>query len=422
MGHKVTTYYVKTEVEAPGGETQTLFLQGMSCDLDGGASRNTGAGEGSAHRMTPEQMEAYAEGLEMTGSAMSDVIGDGLEDAGMPRNLFKSMGGDPWVSPDPATMMGGMGEFMRDSAEGQREMARERQADAEQSAEAVVAFRDKATLVGTETVDGREAYHLRVEDLDQVEKLENGQELALNTVSIWIDRKQYVTLKTRTDGVMTERGEQRPVVMEQSSTDFRTVPGSDMYEPYRQTVTMSGMLSEEDKAQMAEAKEQLAEAEREMASMSPDQRAMVEQMMGGQMDMLRNMANSGGFTMETVVDEIVVNPDPGAMVNSAVTSNAASAPADDTAALEKARRECLEQKIAAAEAAKKKKKGFGKFLGSVARTTARYATGDFASEVATVSREVYKADATAKDMADAAEALGLSEDDIAECRNPAQAN
>ncbi|MEE4161024.1 MAG: peptidoglycan-binding domain-containing protein, partial [Woeseiaceae bacterium] len=310
MGQKVTTYFVKTEVEASNGEIQTVFLQSTSCALD--------TGQGSDGRMTPEQMEAYAEGLEMTGSALSEGVGDGLENAGMPRDLLKSMGGDPWVSPDPGTMMGGMGEFMRGSAEGQREMARERKADAEESADGLVAFRDRATLVGNETVDGRKAWHLRVEDLDQVEKLENGQELALNTVSVWIDSADYVTLKTRIDGIMTEGGEQRPVVMEQSSADFRTVPGSDMYEPYRQTVTMSGMLSEADKAQMAEAEEQLAEAERQMASMPPDQRAMVEQMMGGQMDMLRSMVDGGGFTMETVVDEIVVNPEPGAMANGAV--------------------------------------------------------------------------------------------------------
>lgn len=486
MGQRVTTYYAKTRVEASNGESQTVFLQGTSCD--------PGTGQSGNQSMTPEQMEAYAEGLDMTGSALSEGVGDGLENAGMPRDLLKSMGGDPWVSPDPGTMMGGMGEFMRGSAEGQREMARERQADAEESAEGFVAFRDRATLVGTETVDGRKAWQLRVEDLGQVEKLENGQELELNTVNVWIDSNDYVTLKTRIDGVMTERGEQRPVVMEQSSTDFRAVPGSDMYEPYRQTMTMSGMLSEEDKAQMAEAKEQLAEAERQIASMPPDQRAMVEQMMGGQMDMLRNMVNGGGFTMETVVDEIIVNPEPGAMMNRGVMpsvasaspapggddvlrmvqenlaalgyetgntdgiestettiaisqfqaaegmevtgkpspqlagilaaktsgsgSSAAGSSADDAAALEAARQECLKNKIAEAEEAKKKKKGFGKLLGSVARTTARYATGDFSSDVARVTNEVYKADATAKDMADAAEALGLSEDDIAACQNP----
>ena len=97
---------------------------------------------------------------------------------------------------------------------------------------------------------------------------------------------------------------------------------------------------------------------------------------------------------------------------------AVPAGAEDQAALQQAQQACLQQKIAEAEEAKKKKKGFGKLLGAVARTTARYATGDFASDVATASREAYKADATAKDMADAAEALGLSEDDIAACQNP----
>ncbi|MEJ2026541.1 MAG: hypothetical protein P8X52_03485 [Limibacillus sp.] len=93
MGQRVTTYYVRTEVEASDGEARTVFLQGTSCDLDGAASGKPGAGQATQQRMTPEQMEAYAEGLEMTGSALSEGIGDGLEEAGMPRDLFRSMGG-----------------------------------------------------------------------------------------------------------------------------------------------------------------------------------------------------------------------------------------------------------------------------------------------------------------------------------------
>ena len=46
-----------------------------------------------------------------------------------------------------------------------------------------------------------------------------------------------------------------------------------------------------------------------MAEMPADQRAMVESMMGGQMDMLRSMANGGAFEQVQEVEKIICNPD-----------------------------------------------------------------------------------------------------------------
>jgi len=81
-----------------------------------------------------------------------------------------------------------------------------------------------------------------------------------------------------------------------------------MYESYRQVMTMSGMLTPEQEAQMAEAQAQLAEFEKQKASMPPQQVAMMESMMGPQLKMIENMAKGGGIEFETVVDNIRVNP------------------------------------------------------------------------------------------------------------------
>ena len=43
--------------------------------------------------------------------------------------------------------------------------------------------------------------------------------------------------------------------------------------------------------------------------MPASQRKMMESMMGPQLEMMRNMAAGGGFQMETVIEEITVNPD-----------------------------------------------------------------------------------------------------------------
>jgi len=42
--------------------------------------------------MTPEALEAYADGLEMAGDAMTGEIENGLAEAGLPRHLDYSHG------------------------------------------------------------------------------------------------------------------------------------------------------------------------------------------------------------------------------------------------------------------------------------------------------------------------------------------
>ena len=44
-------------------------------------------------RMTPEAWEAYAQGAEMTGDGLSREMEDGLDKAGLPRNLLSATRG-----------------------------------------------------------------------------------------------------------------------------------------------------------------------------------------------------------------------------------------------------------------------------------------------------------------------------------------
>lgn len=330
MGRSVTTYFVRTLVKTEDGGVQTIFFPGSSCNLDGAPAGAIATPDGQAQGMTPEQMEAYADGLEMTGGALSEEVGNGLEQAGMPRDLFKSMGGDPWVSPDPGTMMGGMGSFMRDAAQGQREMARERQGNIQETADNMVAFRDAAKLVGKEEIDGRTAWHLRATDINQVQDLEDGNTFTMQSISLWLDASEYVPLRNEVHGVMSDGREERPAVIKNVSSDYRVVPGSNMYESYRRTMSMSGMLDEAQQAEFAQARKEAEEARAQLEQMPADQRAMVESMMGDSLSMLDNMSADGGFTMETVIDEIQVNPDAEAVAG--MTSAAAGMPVSASAA------------------------------------------------------------------------------------------
>ena len=97
----------------------------------------------------------------------------------------------------------------------------------------------------------------------------------------------------------------------------------------------------------------------------------------------------------------------------------APAPASDPAALQAAQQACLEEKVAAAQASQKKKKGFGSLMRAVTNTAARFGgSSALARQVRETSHDIYRVDATADDWARAANDLGVTESDLEECRNP----
>lgn len=95
---------------------------------------------------------------------------------------------------------------------------------------------------------------------------------------------------------------------------------------------------------------------------------------------------------------------------------AAAPPARDPAELKAAQQACLQEKMAAADAANKKKRGFGRLMSAVSRTASQ--TGNY--DIAKTTGDVYNANATAADLSAAAKDLGLTDDDIAACQNPPQ--
>lgn len=91
-----------------------------------------------------------------------------------------------------------------------------------------------------------------------------------------------------------------------------------------------------------------------------------------------------------------------------------AAPRTDPAALKAAQQACLQEKIAAAQEAQKKKRGFGRLLSAVSRTAGMNNDYDLARK----TQDIYSATATADDLAAAAKDFGLTEDEVAACENP----
>jgi putative peptidoglycan binding protein len=178
-------------------------------------------------------------------------------------------------------------------------------------AEQARALAAQATVAGDEDFDGASAVRI---DLP----LPPGADPSFvpTNASVLIDKNKFVVLQHRVEGVAAVDGEPQDVFIETAYLDFRDVPGTKLYEPYKRVMRMGGMLNDEQMAQMEEARIQLEEFDRQMAEMPAAQREMMENMLGSQMDIVRNMANGGGmFEYTEIVEEILINPDLVALFN-----------------------------------------------------------------------------------------------------------
>lgn len=430
MGNPTQMYYERITVAGPDGKAVPTFRLVSNKEVQ----RRQADAQGQ-QQMTAEQMGQYADGMEMLGEGLGNEIESGLKQAGLPPGLLAATGSDPWATFDPRVMMGGSATMMREVAADKAKGEDDGVAGAQENLAQTGDMARRATLIGTETIDGKQAYHIRADGLNQVQKAD-GREFVVQTVDMWIDSGMYVPLQTKVAGVAKSADGTTPMTIELAQMDYRSVPGSKMYEPYKREMYMAGLMGPDDEKEMQEAQQQMAEFEKQMATMDPAQREMMTKMMGPQLETMRNMGSGGGFRMVTTVDSIRVGEKPGdvrpgsalaqgpagAFGSIPSTSEAppvqapqtAAAPARDPAALKSAQQACLEEKMAQAKASQKKKSAFGSLMSAVGRTASRLGVDG----VGQVTSDVYGANATADDLASAARDLGLTEDDVAACQNP----
>lgn len=494
-GMSSQSYFQRADVELDDGTVETVFLP--SPYGHPGADQCPGP-----QRMTAEAWEANAQAAEMMGAGMGEEMDRGMEEAGLPPGLLGATGSDPWASFDPRTQMSSTAIFSRAAADAERQKAAQpelERANARANADQMSLFMETAKVLGKETVDGKSAFHLRAENVNQVHG-ENGQEFVMQHVSMWLDAKEYVPLRMKIDGTMTYEGETKPMIIENSQSDYRIVPGSKMYEAHKQSMKISGTMTPEQEAQMLEAQKQMVDFEKQMETMPASQRKMMEDMMGPQLEMMRNMSAGGGFQTEIIVSSIGINPtvmaadgtpcpsssampvteistaqimdqgltemiqkdlailgyETGSVTGEMNTQTAvsisrfqaendmavtgavspqlagilsaraskvggaatSSAPPQDATTLQTAQQACLQEKVAAKQASKKKKRGLGRLMSGIGRAASQLGGNDMASEIYKTTNDVYAVDATADDFAAAAKDLGLTQDEVAACQNP----
>lgn len=99
-------------------------------------------------------------------------------------------------------------------------------------------------------------------------------------------------------------------------------------------------------------------------------------------------------------------------------ASAAQTPDQQQASLQARQQACLQEKYAAAQERQKTKRGLMRMLNAVSRTSNQLGGSEVARTIGAASSTAYGVNATANDLEQAGKDLGLTPDEMEECRNP----
>lgn len=229
---------------------------------------------------------------------------------------------DP-MRPMVVSMMKDGATFLRAGAEAERSGAA--YADENRDAANVVGmaqFARRARLVGKESLEGREAFLLRANDLSDIEleQPDGDAEVTLRVASLWIDAAEWVPLRMTFEGVVEAGGRSSPFTMEMRQQDYQQV--GPLYEPQTRVMRMTGLMSglERDPAQQKELEQARKDAEKaqaefekmkpQLAQLPPSARKMVEGQMQRAMERLKMLTEDDAFEAIVRTRIIGVNQGP----------------------------------------------------------------------------------------------------------------
>lgn len=168
---------------------------------------------------------------------------------------------------------------------------------------------EHARYVGREEVEGSAVHVLAVDDLSQLDLAPTApgeMEFEPRTGRFFVDAELLVPRRIELVGdAVTPNGTHEVTV----TIDFRDIREEQgLLIPYQTSVSLSGLQAMIDPATRA----QLEEVEAQLAALPPDQREMMERMMGPQLEQIRAIAAGGSDVMsvDVSVDEVLVNSGP----------------------------------------------------------------------------------------------------------------
>jgi len=182
------------------------------------------------------------------------------------------------------------------------------EAFAQAQAAVMKAVNKSAKLAGDDTVDGHRTKRIVVEDLGLKQTTDDGAEMTINDVSIWLDPEYFVRRKIRMEGTIKRGRESEAFFMERENQDYRRVGETFLYEPYREVMKVGGIMSKKEQKELAKAQKELESAKKQLAQMPASQRSMMEGMFASQMAQLESLVNDGAATVTVITTDIEINP------------------------------------------------------------------------------------------------------------------
>lgn len=169
----------------------------------------------------------------------------------------------------------------------------------------------RAELAGTTTTDGQEVWVVEIADLEGLDfenmtPSEVEGEFRPRQLTFHVDTDDYLFRHLGLRGEMIrDDGTSQPIALDAAFRDYRTIEG--MPHPFEIRVNIEGMSGAVSGEELARAREQLQELRSRMEDMPEQQRAMMERMMGPQMEQLEKMVTSGTMDVTVQVKEVLVN-------------------------------------------------------------------------------------------------------------------
>ncbi len=159
---------------------------------------------------------------------------------------------------------------------------------------------------GTEQVDRFNTHVLFLEDMRVFNDVFENTDAPMGDLTLYFDDEHWVLRQMRFSAE-AELEEDRFQLMKPvlRMEDYRNISG--MQVPFKTTIAISGLMQHLSDEERQEAVEALAEFERELKDMPPQQRQMIEDMVGGRFDELRKMIEEDSIEFVIEVLEVKVN-------------------------------------------------------------------------------------------------------------------
>ena len=269
---------------------------------------------------TPEQLEQAAMMLRSQSGQADAAMQQEIADSGLGGHeglaMIMGMASNPpeqWLTSTPGGMMNLYATFLEGAAEAKREMAKEKadfSSQAEANLQMINNLKSQTRVMGHQVVFERNAIELGADGLNVVQPTEDGT-FTMESVRMLVDAERYLPVQFKINGTLSQGAESRPMTIERIDSQFSRGEGcGSLLKPHRSVMRMGGMLTEQERAELAEAEAQLAELDQQLASMPAAQRDMMMTMMGPQIEMIKSLAAGGDIEVATEIIELRCNRPP----------------------------------------------------------------------------------------------------------------